>query len=111
MAPKCPAVWLREGRVPLQTLRANIDYAKTQALTTSVCSVLRFGFIKVKLRLKRKKEQLNPLKVFMSVSENLAGMLSVSEVVIMLMPKQVKYRKQMRTNEREGLSGVGRFIW
>jgi small subunit ribosomal protein S3 len=27
-------VWLREGRVPLQTLRANIDFAKTEALTT-----------------------------------------------------------------------------
>jgi len=28
------SVWLREGRVPLQTLRADIDYAKTEALTT-----------------------------------------------------------------------------
>jgi small subunit ribosomal protein S3 len=27
-------VWLREGRVPLQTLRANIDFARTEALTT-----------------------------------------------------------------------------
>ena len=27
-------VWLREGRVPLQTLRADIDYAQTEALTT-----------------------------------------------------------------------------
>ncbi|HEY58427.1 MAG TPA: 30S ribosomal protein S3 [Anaerolineae bacterium] len=27
-------VWLREGRVPLQTLRADIDYAKAEALTT-----------------------------------------------------------------------------
>lgn len=27
-------MWMREGRVPLQTLRADIDYAKTQALTT-----------------------------------------------------------------------------
>ena len=27
-------VWLREGRVPLQTLRANIDFALTEALTT-----------------------------------------------------------------------------
>ncbi len=26
--------WYREGRVPLQTLRANIDYAFTEALTT-----------------------------------------------------------------------------
>jgi small subunit ribosomal protein S3 len=28
------SVWLREGRVPLQTLRANIDFSKTDALTT-----------------------------------------------------------------------------
>lgn len=27
-------VWLREGRVPLQTLRANIDFAKHEASTT-----------------------------------------------------------------------------
>jgi small subunit ribosomal protein S3 len=27
-------VWLREGQVPLQTLRADIDFAKAQALTT-----------------------------------------------------------------------------
>jgi small subunit ribosomal protein S3 len=27
-------VWLREGRVPLQTLRADIDYAQEEALTT-----------------------------------------------------------------------------
>lgn len=27
-------VWLREGRVPLQTLRADMDFARTQALTT-----------------------------------------------------------------------------
>jgi small subunit ribosomal protein S3 len=28
------SVWLREGRVPLQTLRADIDFARAQALTT-----------------------------------------------------------------------------
>ncbi len=28
------SVWLREGRVPLQTLRANIDYARAEATTT-----------------------------------------------------------------------------
>ena len=27
-------VWLREGRVPLQTLRANLDFATEEALTT-----------------------------------------------------------------------------
>lgn len=28
------SVWLREGRVPLQTLRADIDYAQSESLTT-----------------------------------------------------------------------------
>jgi small subunit ribosomal protein S3 len=28
------SVWLREGRVPLQTLRANIDFARAEASTT-----------------------------------------------------------------------------
>lgn len=27
-------VWLREGRVPLQTLRSDVDYARAEALTT-----------------------------------------------------------------------------
>jgi small subunit ribosomal protein S3 len=27
-------VWLREGRVPLQTLRSKIDYARAEAKTT-----------------------------------------------------------------------------
>lgn len=35
-------VWLRDGRVPLQTLRANIDYAQTKAVTT-------YGVIGVKV--------------------------------------------------------------
>ena len=35
-------VWLRDGRVPLQTLRANIDFARTEAHTT-------FGQIGVKV--------------------------------------------------------------
>ncbi len=33
-AEMCRTVWLREGRVPLQTLRANIDFARDHALTT-----------------------------------------------------------------------------
>jgi small subunit ribosomal protein S3 len=28
------SVWLREGRVPLQTIRADIDFARAEALTT-----------------------------------------------------------------------------
>jgi len=35
-------VWLREGRVPLQTLRANIDFSVTSALTT-------YGIIGIKV--------------------------------------------------------------
>ena len=34
--------WLREGRVPLHTLRANIDYGFAEALTT-------YGIIGVKV--------------------------------------------------------------
>lgn len=33
-AEMCRTNWLREGRVPLQTLRADIDFARTEALTT-----------------------------------------------------------------------------
>jgi len=34
--------WLREGSVPLHTLRANLDYSETEALTT-------YGIIGVKV--------------------------------------------------------------
>jgi small subunit ribosomal protein S3 len=34
--------WLREGSVPLHTLRANLDYAESEALTT-------YGIIGVKV--------------------------------------------------------------
>ncbi len=33
-AEMCRTIWLREGRVPLQTLRADIDFARAEALTT-----------------------------------------------------------------------------
>ena len=33
-AEMCRTIWLREGRVPLQTLRADIDFALTEADTT-----------------------------------------------------------------------------
>jgi len=33
-AEMCRTVWLREGRVPLQTLRADIDFARAESLTT-----------------------------------------------------------------------------
>lgn len=36
------SVWLREGRVPLQTLRADVDFARTTALTT-------YGIIGIKV--------------------------------------------------------------
>jgi small subunit ribosomal protein S3 len=34
--------WLREGSIPLHTLRANLDYAESEALTT-------YGIIGVKV--------------------------------------------------------------
>jgi small subunit ribosomal protein S3 len=33
-AEMCRTTWLREGRVPLQTPRADIDFSRTEALTT-----------------------------------------------------------------------------
>lgn len=33
-AEMCRTIWLREGRVPLQTLRADIDFARADASTT-----------------------------------------------------------------------------
>lgn len=36
------SVWMREGQVPLQTLRADIDFARTEALTT-------YGIIGIKV--------------------------------------------------------------
>ena len=44
--------WLREGSVPLHTLRSNIDYAESQALTT-------YGIIGVKVWI-YKGEVLSP---------------------------------------------------
>ncbi|MCL7051134.1 hypothetical protein MKW94_007675 [Papaver nudicaule] len=42
--------WYREGRVPLHTLRADIDYATSEAKTT-------YGIIGVKVWVKYRKEQ------------------------------------------------------
>jgi len=41
-AEMCRTMWLREGRVPLQTLRADIDFARSEASTT-------YGIIGVKV--------------------------------------------------------------
>jgi small subunit ribosomal protein S3 len=57
--------WLRDGRVPLQTLRADIDYAQEEALTT-------YGRIGVKVwiykgeilpEIKEEQEQVEPFAV------------------------------------------------
>jgi small subunit ribosomal protein S3 len=48
------SVWLREGRVPLQTLRADIDFARAEALTT-------YGRIGVKVWV-YKGEVLDPVE-------------------------------------------------
>ena len=40
--------WLRDGSIPSHTLRADIDYAEAEALTTLVLLELKFGFTKVK---------------------------------------------------------------
>jgi len=40
--------WYREGRVPLQTLRAKLDYGFAEAHTTMESSVSRFGYSRVR---------------------------------------------------------------
>jgi small subunit ribosomal protein S3 len=45
--------WVREGRVPLHTLRAEIDYGTTEALTT-------YGLIGVKVWVYRGEEYQQP---------------------------------------------------
>ena len=50
----------KEGTVPLQTLRADIDYGFAEADTDMEKSVLKYGFIKVKFfQLKKWKEETN----------------------------------------------------
>ena len=40
--------WYREGRVPLHTLRANVDYGVATAQTTYGAIGIKSGFLKVK---------------------------------------------------------------
>ena len=56
-------IWMREGRVPLQTLRADIDYAQEEARTT-------YGRIGVKVWVYR--GEILPSKVAAPVEEPLA---------------------------------------
>ena len=50
--------WYREGRVPLHTLRANIDYGFAEALTTYGLIVLKFGLIKKKILKPEKRKTI-----------------------------------------------------
>ena len=61
-------VWLREGRVPLQTLRADMDFARAEALTTYGRLASRCGFTRARccLRWKRKSK---PPKVCTSANK------------------------------------------
>ena len=60
--------WYREGRVPLQTLRANIGYGFSEALTsTTVSSVLRSGFTRVTTSARKKLLKL-PAKIVVAVA-------------------------------------------
>ena len=57
--------WYREGRVPLHTLRANVDYATGEALTT-------YGIIGIKVWIYKGESNLNKNKFVKSlVSEDL----------------------------------------
>ncbi len=43
----------KEGRTPLHTFRADIDYCHAEALTKVVFSALKFGFVEVKFMVRR----------------------------------------------------------
>jgi len=55
------SVWLREGRVPLQTLRADIDFARAEAATT-------YGRIGIKVWI-YKGEVLRPVEEKIETTE------------------------------------------
>ena len=76
--------WVREGRVPLHTLRADIDYASEEALTDT-------GRIGVKVWIYR--GDVRP------ESSRTHGARRGS-IVAMLMPKRLKHRKQHRGRMR-----------
>jgi small subunit ribosomal protein S3 len=54
--------WYREGRVPLHTLRADVDYATSEALTT-------YGIIGIKVWIYKGDLQLNKSKLFKATAE------------------------------------------
>ena len=58
-------VWQREGRVPLQTLRADIDYAQEEARTTCGRIGVKVWIYKGEIlpELKETKEQEGPFAV------------------------------------------------
>ena len=53
--------WYREGRVPLHTLRADIDYGTAEALTT-------YGIIGIKVWVFKGEITEDPYKVDLGVS-------------------------------------------
>jgi len=83
--------WYREGRVPLQTLRADVAYGFAEARTT-------YGQIGVKVWifrgevLTRKKKTSGAPASAEPISSNREG-ARASGICIMLQPKKVKYRK------------------
>ncbi len=57
--------WLREGRIPLQTLRAKVDYAATTAFTT-------YGTIGIKVWVYKKEDNLKKEETAKSQETDLA---------------------------------------
>ncbi len=55
--------WYREGRVPLHTLRADVDYATSEALTT-------YGIIGIKVWIYKGDLQVNKNKFFKSAEQD-----------------------------------------
>ena len=93
--------WYREGRVPLHTMRADIDYATAEANTS-------YGIIGIKVWIykgevfnleDKKQQQANANKKGSRGKKKRYGL-------IMLQPKRTKFRKMFKGKNR-GLSNVG----
>ena len=72
MAQKCAGQsWLREGRVPLQTLRADIDFARAECTTTYGKIGVKVWVYKGEILPGTKEEVAKKLKVFTLASKSI----------------------------------------
>ena len=86
--------WYREGRVPLHTLRANIDYAETEALTAYGIIGIKVWVFKGEI-LGARSDRAGPPDDGSADLRRAAGALRLSRET-MLQPKKTKYRKAFK---------------